>query len=170
VARHGGIQEIHESERLSQILEAFYLEIKSDRESTMSRDFFRRNYREKILAVSLAIALWFVLVHEARTVYRTYTIPVQSAELLSGLVVTQISPEEIAVTLSGQRKSFYFLGGDDVKLILKPWQLKEGKTTVRLSSSDFSIPESFEYENAEPREVRVTIASKADKHADANKK
>ncbi len=170
VARHGSIQEVHETERLAQILESFYLEVRSEPESKKWRDFFRRNYREKILAVSLALALWFVLVHEARIVYRTYAIPVQSAELFSGLVVTQISPKEVSVTLSGQRKSFYFLDKDDVALILKPWQLKEGKTTVRLSDSDFTIPGGFEYENAEPREVTVTIASRAVETDDAAKK
>lgn len=170
VARHGSIREVREAEELSRVLESFYQEIGSDRESTKRKDFFRRNYREKLLAVSLAVALWFVLVHEARTAYRTYEIPVQSAELSSGLAVTQIEPERVALTLSGPRKSFYFLNKDDVTLILKPWQLKKGKTTIRLSSSDFSIPEALEFEDVEPHEVTVTIASNADQADNTDKK
>jgi diadenylate cyclase len=163
VARHGSIHELHGPERFSEILDSFYSELKSDQKSTRLKEFFRRNYREKILAVSLALALWFVLVHEARTVYRTYNIPVQSADLFSDLVVTQIEPESVEVTLSGQRKSFYFLGENDIKLNLKLWQLKAGKSIVRLLGSDFTIPEGLEYEDAMPREVAVTIASQTNK-------
>lgn len=163
VARHGSIREVREPEQLSQIIESFYSELRGDQESTPWTDFFRRNYREKILAFSLALALWFVLVHEANTVYKTYTIPVQGPELLSGMLITGIDPKEVEVTLSGERKSFYFLNEDDVKLILKPWQLKIGKSVVRLSGSDFTIPGGLEYEDAVPREITVTMTSKTDK-------
>jgi uncharacterized protein (TIGR00159 family) len=166
VARHGRIDELPEPESLSQILELFYRELKSGQESAKWTEFFRRNYREKALAFSLALALWFVLVHESRMVYRTYDISLRGAELFSGMMVTQIEPENVAVTLSGQRRSFYFLNEHDIKLNLKLWQLGTGKSTVRLSGSDFSIPEGLEYENASPRDVTVTIASQNRKTGD----
>jgi diadenylate cyclase len=166
VARNGSIREVQEREQLSKIIESFYLELRSNQKCTKSMDFFRWNYREKILAVSLAMALWFVLVHEARIVYKAYNIPVHSSELLSDMEVTQIEPKEVEITLSGQRKSFYFLDEDDIKLILKPWQLKVGKSVITLSGSDFTIPEGLEYEDAVPREVAVTIASQINKAGD----
>jgi hypothetical protein len=160
VARHGRIDEVDGTERLSQVLDSFYQEFQTDKESIRWKEFFRRNYREKILAVSLALALWFVLVHESRIVYRTFNIPVQSPELFSGLVVTQTEPEKVEVTLSGQRKSFYFMDEDDVRLSLKPWQLEAGRSRIRLLSSDFTVPEGLEYEDSVPREVTVTVESK----------
>ncbi len=166
VARHGRIDEVDGSEELSRILESFYQELKSDQESAKWTEFFRRNYREKALAAGLALALWFVLVHESRTVYRAFDIRVRSAELFSGLMVTQIEPENVTVTLSGQRKSFYFLGENDIKLHLKLWQLKAGRSTVRLSGSDFTIPEGLEYEYAVPGDITVTIASQTQKAGD----
>jgi len=166
VARHGRIDAVHRTEKLAQILESFYLELKSDQESARWRQFFRRNYRQKALAVSLAMALWFVLVHESHTVYRTFDVPVSSAELFTGLVVTQMEPEKVAVTLSGQRKSFYFLDEKDIRLNLKLWQLKAGRSMVRLSGSDFTIPEGLEYENAVPLDVEVTITSQNNKSGD----
>jgi hypothetical protein len=165
-ARHGKIDELPESEGLSRILESFYRELKSDQESAKWTEFFRRNYRQKALAFGLALALWFVLVHESRTVYRTYDIPLRSAELFSGLMVTHIEPENVAVTLSGQRKSFYFFNENDIKLNLRLWQLGAGKSTVRLSGSDFTIPEGLEYEYAAPRDVTVTIESQTQKTGD----
>jgi hypothetical protein len=165
VARHGKIEEVNSADQLSSVLDSFYLEITAGLETRAWKGFFRKNHREKILAPALAISLWFVLVHEANTIYQTYRVPVEHPVLTSGLVVTGINPEEISVTLSGQRKSFYFLDADEMRVTIKPWQLKSGETTVAISSSDCVIPEGLVFENAEPRYVTVTVASRK-----ANKK
>jgi len=157
VAHHGNITEVSGADELYKILEAFYLELGRYNDSKRLPEFFRRNYREKILATGLALALWFVLVHESRIEYRTYSIPAQSAELFSGHRVGRIEPEYVAVTLSGQRKAFYFLDDGDMKLNLRLWQLKAGISTVSLSSSDFIIPSGLVFENVIPREIKVTI-------------
>ncbi|MEJ2245552.1 MAG: hypothetical protein P8Y80_05625, partial [Acidobacteriota bacterium] len=96
----------------------------------------------------------------ADTIYQTYNIPVGVVEPPSELVVTQIEPEEITITLSGQRRFFFLSNEDDVKLILKPWQLKRGATPITLSSSNFTMPEGWTYESVEPRVITITLASK----------
>ena len=112
------------------------------------------------MGIGLAIALWFVLVYGADTVYKTYEVPVETVEMPADLVVTQMIPDNIAVTLSGQRKFFYLTGTGDVRVILKPRQLKKGTTEITLLSSNFSIPEGLTYESAEPHEITVTIETK----------
>ena len=112
------------------------------------------------MGIGLAIALWFVLVYGADVVYKTYEVPVEIAEIPADLAVTQMVPDNIAVTLSGQRKLFYLTGTADVRVILKPRQLKKGTTEITLLNSNFSIPEGLTYESAEPHEITVTIETK----------
>lgn len=159
VARHGRIDVVDEAGELSRVLNSFFLEKSGNQTSPRWRDFFKRNYREKTLGAGLAVALWFVLVYGAETIYKTFDVPVQTAEFSTGLVITQTDPKEIAVTLSGQRKLFYLTDKDEVKVILKPWQLQRGTTTITLLNSNFSTPEGLTYESAEPQVITVTVES-----------
>ena len=56
MARHGKIQDASDAEQLSGIIEGFYLEVTAGSEARAWQEFFRRNYREKLLAAGLALA------------------------------------------------------------------------------------------------------------------
>ena len=76
VARNGEIKQVG-LEQLILILENFYQEIAPKKNMSSWYEFFKRNYKEKAIAITMALALWFVLVHESRLVYKSYSIPVE---------------------------------------------------------------------------------------------
>jgi diadenylate cyclase len=160
VARQGDISIVNSPSELAEIIESFYDQISANHEVRSWVGLIRINFREKALAWGLALALWFVLVHEAKIINRTYWIPVEHGVLPNNLVLTDLEPKQVEVTLSGQRKTFYFSDSKEIRLDLKPWVFKKGDNFITLSRSSFSIPENLVLEKIEPDRVVATVKQK----------
>jgi uncharacterized protein (TIGR00159 family) len=156
VARNGELREIG-NEQLNLILEKFYSEVKPIKKRRHWFAFFTKNYREKAIAVFMAVALWFVFVHESKLVYRTYNVPVKYTTLPSDLKVDDIKPETVKVTFLGPRRAFYFFNEKEVELFLKIPEARKGIKTVNISESSLKFPKDISLENIEPRRVLVRI-------------
>lgn len=156
VARNGELREVG-PEQLSLILEKFYSEVSPTKRRKPWFSFFTKNYKEKAIAVFMAVALWFVFVHESKLVYRTYTVPVKYTTLPSDLKVENIDPEKVKVTFLGPRRAFYFFNENEVELFLKIPEAKKGFKTVNISESSLRFPKDISLENIEPRRVLVRI-------------
>ena len=156
VARNGELREIG-SEQLNLILEKFYSEINPIKKRKNWFTFFTKNYKEKAIAVLMAIALWFVFVHESKLVYMTYNVPVKYTTLPSELRVEDIKPETVKVTFLGPRRAFYFFNEKEVELFLKIPEARKGIKTVNISESSLRFPKDISLENIEPRRVLVRI-------------
>ncbi|HSC35083.1 MAG TPA: diadenylate cyclase [Thermodesulfobacteriota bacterium] len=156
VARNGELREIG-SEQLSLVLEKFYSEVNPIKKRRHWFTFFTKNYREKAIAIFMAVALWFVFVHESKLVYRTYNVPVKYTTLPSELKVEDIKPETVKVTFLGPRRAFYFFNEKEVELFLKIPEARKGIKTVNISESSLKFPKDISLENIEPRRVLVRI-------------
>jgi uncharacterized protein (TIGR00159 family) len=162
VARNAELREIG-SEQLSLILEKFYSEVNPIKKRKHWFTFFTKNYREKAIAVFMAVALWFVFVHESKLVYRTYNVPVKYTTLPSELKVEDIKPETVKVTFLGPRRAFYFFNEKEIELFLKIPEARKGIKTVNISESSLKFPKDISLENIEPRRVLVRIDNTAPK-------
>ncbi len=157
VARKGTIREIPEADELTAILEKFYEEVYPGTGSKPLREFFRRNYREKAIAVVTTIVLWFFLVHSSKIEFQTYRVPVNYTNLPNTLVVDTIEPREVEIVISGPQRSFYFLNPDQIKVSLRLYTAHEGLQRKTLSRINLSLPEGLTLESIEPKEVAVRI-------------
>lgn len=156
VARNGELREVG-TEQLSLILDKFYSDVSPIKKRRAWFTFFTKNYKEKAIAIFMAIALWFVFVHESKLVYRTYNVPVKYTTLPSDLKVENITPEKVKVTFLGPRRAFYFFNENEVELFLKIPEAKKGIKTVNISESSLRFPKEVSLENIEPRRVLVRI-------------
>ncbi|MBM3790479.1 MAG: hypothetical protein FJW35_09040 [Acidobacteria bacterium] len=161
IARHGAIGEVPDPVALEDALEAFCSEVEAPRDTRFWQGFLKRNYREKFLALGMALALWFVLIHEAELVFRTFTVPVEFAQLPENVFITRVEPSEVEVALSGQRKDFYFFDSRDVRLQLHPWELNPGSRRITLSGSDVLLPEDLVLQHIDPREILVEVEDRS---------
>ncbi len=159
VARRGDIQLVYDPEELRTLLENFYQEIIPPQEVRPWKDFFKKNYREKVIAVTVTAILWFFLVHESKIDYRTFHVPVGYTNLPPHLIVTQVQPPEVEVTFSGSRRSFYFVSREDIHLFLKVFDAESGMIRRTVSMSDFSFPEGLLVEKIQPGEVALHVES-----------
>lgn len=158
VARNGVLREVT-IEQLKLIVEEFYNEFSPIKKRRPWYTYFTRNYKEKAIALFMAVALWFVFVHESKLVYRTYSVPVKHTTLPSDLSVEDIRPDRVKVTFLGPRRAFYFFNENEVELFLKIPDAKKGIKTVNITESSLKFPKDISLENIEPRRVLVQIDS-----------
>ena len=161
VAQNGNIFEVRDPQILSALIEKFYRKGKPSLKPQMLKRFFKRNYKEKIAAVTFSLALWFVLVHQSNLIHKTFNVPIEYPEFASDLVVKEVDPKEAQITLSGPRNTFHFISEKDVRLSLKLVDLQEGVRKVRLSDeTNLFFPKELMLENIEPHLIQVTISKK----------
>jgi hypothetical protein len=160
VARNGDIHQVKDVEELSLMLERFYEEITPSAASKPWIEFFKRNSREKAIAIAATCLLWFFFVHEARIDHRTFVVPVEYADVPSQLIVDKIDPPEVELTFAGSRRSFYFLDKDRFKISLRLANVKEGVVKRTISRTSIDVPEGLTLETIQPNEVRFTLERK----------
>jgi uncharacterized protein (TIGR00159 family) len=160
VARNGDIQIMRDIEELQHRLETFYQEVTPPSESKPWKEIFRRNYKEVIIAFITTVVLWFFFVHESGTDYKTYVIPLRCDNLPQELSVKKMEPEEVEVTFSGPRRSFFFLNEKKLDAHVVFFNAHEGTIRKNLVRSNITYPEGMYVENIQPSQVTVQIEEK----------
>lgn len=115
--------------------------------------YVRRNGLEKVFALAISMALWFVNVHGAETLQRTYGVPVGRMRLPASLDGATLLPEKVDVTLTGLRRHFYFFDPADIQVHVRTQHLRRRTGTVVLGATDFTIPENFTITDIAPVEL-----------------
>jgi len=156
IVRNGDIRQVKNPEELITALERFYQEINPQQARKSWRDFLKKNTREKFYSLAFSIALWIVFVYGAKTIYRTYSVPIAYARVPQPWVVESIEPKNVEVTLHGPRKAFYFISSDQFKLSLNLKQHK-GEQMLKIHPEDFDFPKSTQLNNFEPKAVKVIM-------------
>lgn len=160
-SREEEIQQINDPEKLTAILERFYREISPESKSRTFVDYLRKNSKEKILALLITLSLWFVLVHESKITYKEFNIPVEHAELSPELVLQEITPGDLKITFSAPRKNFYFFDKNEIMVLLKIRDPKEGTETISVNNNTEVLhPQELSLIKVEPRYIKINIASK----------
>jgi diadenylate cyclase len=159
IARRGRIEVVQNPDQLPSILNSFFQETTPVVKTKSWRSFFSRNYREKVIAVTVTSLLWFFLVHEARIDYRTFTVPLHFENLRPGLIVEQADPSEVEITLSGRRRAFYFINADRITATVDLSRIRKGEVKRAVSRSDISLPEGLMIETIQPNEVSLRIGT-----------
>ncbi|MFT5207754.1 MAG: diadenylate cyclase [Candidatus Omnitrophota bacterium] len=161
LARHGELTSIKNAEMLTLELERFYQEIYPQNTPRPREDYIKKNFREKIIAIALALGLWFVNVYGSDIVYKTFTIPVNYVELQKPWIIEEIEPKNADITFHGPQNAFYFKSKDDIKLVIK-LKLEEGYQWVRLYSENLKYPEDMVFDDFNPLSIRVKLKKKAE--------
>jgi diadenylate cyclase len=159
VARHGQIYVVTDLDKLSQLLNRFYDEISPKQQAKPWEDFLKHNWREKMMAIGLAVALWFVLIHGSELTYKTFSVPVSYDKLPPDLKLQYISPERIDLTFRGPRQAFYFIARDELKSFVNI-SPKVGTQRLFLTSKDLVYPDDIVLDNIYPQVVDLNIELK----------
>ncbi|MDP3919431.1 MAG: diadenylate cyclase [Candidatus Omnitrophota bacterium] len=159
VACHGNITVISDPEHLRNILTAFYEAVHPKIKVKPWEGFLKKNSKEKLLGFLLASAIWFVLVYGSKQTYRTFTVPVSYPPMKAALVMAEVKPDKVYVTLGGPRSSFFFLAPKKIKFIVSP-EAKKGTQKVRIYPSDFEFPKDLTMEVLAPQEIEFRIADR----------
>ncbi|MCG3176555.1 MAG: hypothetical protein MOGMAGMI_01513 [Candidatus Omnitrophica bacterium] len=160
MAEAGRIERAEDASVLERRIRAHLERVRPEDPRSAFAGFVRRNWAEKMLALVLSSSLWFVNVHGAGIVQRTYVIPAARLELPPALKGATILPERVDVTLSGPRKEFYFLSAEDIRVRVHAQHVRRRTGTLTLGPADFALPESLQIADIAPTELTYHLESR----------
>jgi diadenylate cyclase len=160
VASNGELRLVRDTEHLIRLLNSFYHTVNPKRETNVWDNYFKKNWKDKLVALALSIALWFVLVNGSKTAYHTFSIPITYGDVPAQWVVEKITPEEAAVTFRGVRRSFYFVRQSDIEISV-PLRMEPGIQRFRLGPGQMSFPKNLLLESIEPTVVEIRVSQSA---------
>jgi len=159
VARNGDIRRLKDTSELRDVLQQFYREIDPTNVTSIWKDFFKRNYKEKAIAGVVTVLLWFFFVHESKVEFKTFLVPVKYDNVASEFIVQRVDPTEIEVTFSAPRRSFYFLNASNIRVDVPLFDIHQGVVRKTITRSNIICPEALSVENIQPTTVTFRIAA-----------
>ena len=115
-----------------------------------------KNFWLRLISVVIAIVLWlYVNSEKPRNV--TFNVSLAPSAVPAGMVIKEILPGKVKVTLSGRLGSFFVLNAKTIKLSL-PYSIK-GDTEIlcEILPQDLYIPRGIEVVKIEPGSAIVKI-------------
>lgn len=162
VAKQGDIEILNDAGQLAHFIESHLMETTPSPSQRKWNNWLTHNLREKILAIAVTVALWFVFVHEGRLTYQAFQVPVEYTNLPANLVVKETRPPHVEVTLSGPRRYFYFIRPARIRLVVNMGDAKEGYQSKQIQHSSVSYPEKLRLESILPTHVRFIVSQPTD--------
>ncbi|MBI4428635.1 MAG: DNA integrity scanning protein DisA nucleotide-binding domain protein [Ignavibacteriales bacterium] len=159
VAHNGDIRKLRDTGELKDLLQQFYRETDPANVTSIWKDFFKRNYREKAIAGVVTILLWFFFVHESKVEFKTFLVPVKYDNVASEFIVQRVDPTEIEVTFSAPKRSFYFLNSNNLRVDVPLFDIHQGVVRKTITRSNIVCPEALSVENIQPTTVTFRIGA-----------
>lgn len=117
-----------------------------------------RNWELKLLAVALAVVVWFFVVNANRSRFG-FAASVEYVGLESGMVMLGTPRETINVQVEAARWAAARLAPSDVRVRVDLSRAREGDNTVQLSADDVQTPAGVNVVRIAPDTVRVNVAA-----------
>ncbi|MFH1680564.1 MAG: diadenylate cyclase [Candidatus Eisenbacteria bacterium] len=111
---------------------------------------------ETAFAVVAAVLLWLFFSPGSAVIEITRSVPVVLTDIPAGLVIDDVNPPEIEVTLSGERRRLFPSGAKEVEVRLSASSLKAGLHTFLVGDAEVRRPDPIEVADIQPKRVRVT--------------
>jgi hypothetical protein len=112
--------------------------------------------RLKILAIVLAILLWFSRTYLGESAM-TYSIPITFDNLHRSLVIKETDTRDMVITLNGPLSDLKNLKPRDIKATVDLARAKEGRQIFSLRKGDIVVPNGVKIESLKPDYVVLEI-------------
>lgn len=155
-AEEGQLRHIGDITQLQRILGEFYAKKFPAPQKNIFFVFVTRHLLEKILAVLLACALWFVFVHRTETIRRDFAIPIEYRNLSPSVFIKEPKPKDITLTLSGSEQVFSLFNPQDLRLALDLSQIKDGENEFMVSKEMVKVPQGLSVVNLESEKIAIS--------------
>ncbi len=109
------------------------------------------------VAVLVTLLLWALVVPGSQAVTRTVPVPVQVENLPPGYVLEAVSPQTVRITVSGPRRTLFFLDPEALEVRLDAFLVREGRRTFEVTPSAIIRPTSLEVRQVNPSRVLLTV-------------
>jgi len=107
--------------------------------------------------VSLALALWTLVVLGSEGGETSLREPVQVANIPAGYVLRSATPGEVQVSLSGVRRRLFLLQPTDVKVQVDALPAQRGRRTFDVTPQDVDVPPGVTVTAVEPDHIVLDL-------------
>ncbi|MBN1830108.1 MAG: diadenylate cyclase [Deltaproteobacteria bacterium] len=156
IARHGDLKSILSGEELMSVLNGFSKESLRENEGKSLRRRLLSNSWEKVVAVAVAISLWFAFGYQAESIRRDFVVPIAFGNLSNDWIIKEQYPKEARVTMSGAEQAFNMLNEQSLKIILNVSNIQEGRQTIPIQRDDVQHPSNLDVVSIQPGYIRIT--------------
>jgi YbbR domain-containing protein len=131
----------------------------------VARPALLRNLGTKILALAIAILVWFVFSAQQRERIseRTYRIPLSVANVPAGTLIASPLPATVEVRLRGPFTALRQLDPGKVEAVVDLTDASRGERIYRLDADDVNVPQQVEVIAIAPSEIRIALDATAEK-------
>jgi YbbR domain-containing protein len=119
-----------------------------------------RDWQLKLLAVGLAVIVWFFVVSADRSQFG-FPAPVEYVGLESGMVMVGTPRETLDVQVEAARWAAARLAPADVRVRVDLSRAREGDNVLQLSAADVQAPSGVNVVALTPNALRVRVAAAA---------
>ncbi|MBE0617818.1 MAG: DNA integrity scanning protein DisA nucleotide-binding domain protein, partial [Proteobacteria bacterium] len=162
VARDAVLRQLAEPGELGFVLRAFTEDTAELRPKGGLRRFLSPAWPYGVLALGLAVGLWFPLVPGSSVVEAVRGARVVVENLPVGYTLESIEPERVEVTLSGPRRAIYFAPPDQVQVRIDAFLAQLGRRTFQVTPNQVDHPPGIEVLGVSPGQVRISLTRPED--------
>ena len=164
VALDGKLKTLQDIFQLENILNKFFKEKFPRTQNGFIENWLKRNSKEKIAAFVIAAGLWFFLVYQTETVQRIFVVPVEYRNLPVDLVIEEVKPTEINLTLSGRSQSFNLFDQKMLGVSIDASKIdKTGTQTVLITENLIRRPQNIKVLDVSPDKIQFTARKVVEK-------
>ncbi len=156
VAEEGELVTLQEPAELASRLRRFAERV-APQPAAVRRRWLARRWPEALLAVLLASTAWLLTASGLDMAASVHSAPVVVENLPSGLVLDDVEPPEVRVTLTGPRRTLYFGDLSDLRVRLDGHPLALGRRTFEVTPAQVEPPPGLAVLAVEPAHVRLKV-------------
>jgi diadenylate cyclase len=158
LARGERIEEIPNASALRIELDAFFAKrAPADNPQFVIR-WLKEDWREKVIAVTLACLLWVIFGYQRETIHRDFVVPIQYINAPVEWVLEEPKVTEARVMLAGPAQAFQLLHPDTLKINLDLKQLRPGTQEITLTRDMVRTPSNLTVVGFSPERIRVVTS------------
>ncbi len=160
VAENGKLRDMPTAAALKDRMERFLAENFPQKIESNWQRFVAKHAGLKVLAIVIAIMMWFVWAYNPSTVQRTFLVPIEYRDLPPTLVLDQHAPTEARLTMSGSERQFHFIEPGRFTISLDLSQADEGTMELSLSEKDLRPATNLVIDRIEPGVISLRVRRK----------
>lgn len=160
VADSGHLKEMSTAAALKSRIERFLVAKFPEKSPATWKRFVVHHWREKFLAVALAIAAWFLVAYNPSTIQRTYPVPLEYSNLPDRFVLHEMAASEARITLSGSERNFRFVDPGSLRVTIDLQNAKTGQQEFAITERNINLPSNVSLSRVVPSSIWVNLELK----------
>ena len=157
LARGGEIKTVESAEALRAEIDGFVARFARTTVTRSALSRIRGSWREALLALGLAVGLWYVAIPGGALETVDRRVPIVVENLPEGYRLVSVSPSDVAVRFEGRRRDLYLASATDLAVEVDALLVQLGRRTFSLSLDQVRSPEEVRPVSIEPARIKLSV-------------